>query len=50
MQGTQLLRVRCYIYESLVGQCEYTVQPQGSFLLHVIDIYSRGCIDIDIHK
>ena len=23
--------------ESLVGQCEYTTQPQGSFWCHVID-------------
>ena len=23
--------------ESLVGECEYTIQPKGSFLCHVID-------------
>ena len=25
------------LYESLVGQCEYTAQPKGSFWCHVID-------------
>ena len=25
------------LYESLVGQCEYTTQPKGSFWCHVID-------------
>ena len=26
-----------YLYESLVGQCECTTQPKGSFWCHVID-------------
>ena len=26
-----------FLYASLVGQCEYTVQPKGSFWCHVID-------------
>ena len=25
------------LYESLIGQCEYTTQPKGSFWCHVID-------------
>ena len=25
------------LYESLVGQCEYTTEPKGSFWCHVID-------------
>ena len=27
----------CMLYESSVGQCEYTTQPKGSFWCHVID-------------
>ena len=30
------------LYESLVGQCEYTTQPKGSFWCHVIDL--KGAI------
>ena len=30
------------LYESLVGQCEYTTQPKGSFWCHVID--TKGAI------
>ena len=30
------------LYESLVGQCEYTIQPKGSFWCHVID--TKGAI------
>ena len=30
------------LYESLVGQCEYTTQPKGSFWYHVID--TKGAI------
>ena len=30
------------LYESLVGQCEYTRQPKGSFWCHVID--TKGTI------
>ena len=32
----------CMLYESLVGQCEYTPQPKGSFWCHVID--TKGAI------
>ena len=31
-----------YVYESLVGQCEYTTQPKGSLWCHVID--TKGAI------
>ena len=31
-----------YLYESLVGQCEYTTQPNGSFWSHAID--TKGAI------
>ena len=30
------------LHESLVGQCEYTTQPNGSFWCHVID--TKGAI------
>ena len=30
------------LYESLVGQCEYTTQPKGSFWCHVID--AKGAV------
>ena len=30
------------LYDSLVGECEYTTQPKGSFLCHVID--TKGAI------
>ena len=30
------------LYESLVGQCEYTTQPKGSIWCHVID--TKGAI------
>ena len=30
------------LYELLVGQCEYTTQPKGSFWCHVID--TKGAI------
>ena len=36
MQGKQQLCIHL-LYESLVGQCEYTTQPKGSFWCHVID-------------
>ena len=35
MQGKQQLCIHL-LYESLVGKCEYTTQPKGSFLCHVI--------------
>ena len=31
-----------YVVESLVGKCEYTTQPEGSFWDHVID--TKGAI------
>ena len=30
------------LYESLVGQCEYTTHPKGSFWSHVID--TKGAV------
>ena len=30
------------LYESLVGQCEYTTQPKGSFWCHVIN--TKGAV------
>ena len=36
------------LYESLVGQCEYTAQPKGSFWCHVID--TKGAVLIFINK
>ena len=41
MQGKQQLCIHM-LYESLVGQCEYTAQPKGSFWCHVID--TKGAI------
>ena len=31
-----------FVVESLVGQCEYTTRPKGSFWCHVID--TKGAI------
>ena len=31
-----------FVVESLVGQCEYTTQPKGSFWCHVID--TKGAV------
>ena len=41
MQGKQQLCTHMF-YESLVGQCEYTTQPKGSFWCYVID--TKGAI------
>ena len=41
MQGKQQLRIHM-LYESLVGQCDYTTQPKVSFWRHVID--AKGAI------
>ena len=30
------------LYESLVGQCEYTTQSKGSFWYHIID--TKGAV------
>ena len=40
-QGKQQLCIHL-LYESLVGQCEYTTQPKGSFWCHVID--TKGAV------
>ena len=41
LQGKQQLCIHM-LCESLVGQCEYTTQPKGSFWCHVID--TKGAI------
>ena len=41
MQGKQQPCLHL-LYESLVGQCEYTTQPKGSFWCHVID--TKGAV------
>ena len=41
MQGKQQLCIHM-LYESLVGQCNYTTQPKGFFWCHVID--TKGAI------
>ena len=38
------------LYESLVGQCEYTTQPKGSFWCHVIDTKGAVLLLIFINK
>ena len=40
-QGKQQLCIHL-LYESLVGQCECTTQPKGSFWCHVID--TKGAV------
>ena len=42
MQGKQL----CIhmLYESLVGQCEYTAQPKGSFWCQCVD--AKGLLEL----
>ena len=39
MQGKEQLWIHL-LYESLVGQCEHTTQPEGSISCHVIDTKS----------
>ena len=41
MQGKQQLCIHM-LYESLVGQCEFTTQPKGSSWCHVIN--TKGTI------
>ena len=41
LQGKQQQCIHL-LYESLVGQCEYTTQPKGSFWCRVI--YTKGAI------
>ena len=38
------------LYESLVGQSEYTTQPKGSFWCHVIDIKGAILLVILLNK
>ena len=53
MQGKQQLCIHL-LYESLVGQCEYTTQPKGSFCLpfwcHVIDTKGAVLVVILLNK
>ena len=37
-------------YELLVGQCEYTAQPKGSFWCHVIDTKSAILLVMLLNK
>ena len=41
LQGKEQLCIH-KLHESLVGQCEYTTQPKGSFWCHVID--TKGAV------
>ena len=38
------------LYESLISQCEYTTQPNGSFRCHVIDIKGAVLLLILLNK
>ena len=38
------------LYESLVGQCKYTTQPNGSFWCHVIDTEGAILLVILLNK
>ena len=49
MQGKQQLCIHM-LYESLVGQCEYTTQPKGSFWFHVIDTNDAILLVILLNK
>ena len=49
MQGKQQQRIHL-LYESLVGQCEYTTQPKGSFWCHIIDTKGAVLLLIFINK
>ena len=49
MQGKQQVCMHM-LYESLVGQCEYTTQPKGSFWCHVIDIKSAILLMVLLNK
>ena len=39
-----------YVVESLVGKCEYTTPPKGSFWCHVIDTKGAVLLVILINK
>ena len=41
LQGKQQQCIHL-LFELLVGQCEYTTQPKGSFWCHVID--AKGAV------
>ena len=49
MQGKQQLYIHM-LCESLVGQCEYTTQPNGSLWCHVIDIKGALLLVILLNK
>ena len=49
LQGKQQLCTHM-LYESLVGQCEYTTQPKGSFWCHVIDTKGAVLLVILLNK
>ena len=49
LQGKQQLCIHM-LYESLVGQCEYTTQPKGSFWCHVIDTKGAVLLVILLNK
>ena len=49
LQGKQQLCIHM-LYESLVGQCEYTTQPKGSFWCHVIDTKGAVILVILLNK
>ena len=43
LQGKQQLCIHM-LYESLVGQCEYTTQPKGSFWCQFVD--AKGLLQL----
>ena len=49
LQGKQQLCIHI-LYESLVGQCEYTTQPKKSFWCHVIDTKGATLLVILLNK
>ena len=49
LQGKQQLCIHM-LYESLVGKCEYTAQPKGSFSCHVIDTKSAILLVMLLYK
>ena len=49
LQGKQQLCIHM-LYESLVGQCEYTTQPKGYFWSRVIDTKAAVLLVILLNK
>ena len=49
LQGKQRLCIHL-LYDSLIGQCEYTTQPKGSFWCHVIDTKGAVLLLIFVNK